>query len=1093
MINFKINRKGQFSIIAALLVAIVLVAAVMTTYASIRYSTLQDNPQMLSAVDEVNLALKKILGFTVGYYGSVLQVTGNTSYAKMLALRYLSSGLSNIADVRPECSPSFTVTSVDLKTNWFTNTSYSSGNFAVKYDLGGIGVYGLTYSTSSRLDVQIVEPSSSNQAALNIFKDENEPLLNLGIKNFKFYKYLTSNSTWELVGISNEPLAFANGTYLIDLPSGINSSSYVIKIEDTRGLTVVASTFSKYTSTLAWNTTFVPQDLYYVDNANLNVKGTHSNFTAQQYGPDSVYDTLTEAANGTTLLPSYPTSWNTLGSTTFASGTINNLQSNNGVYLSFRSYGSAFAGSANFGYATQGGSTSALDVISGSRFTIPQAGLANSMSAYLSSTTAFKAKAAIYSSDGSTLIGTTEEKVFNNANGWVTFNFVSPPILAASTDYVLVVWSNSSNVNIYRYTGTAQRFQATGTYPTWPTSVANQDSQRTYSIYCTYSPATQYTAAVEFTGSSNAPIPWNNLVWAIDSSASASGITASLQLYNWGTGQYPSSGDGYMTATLGTSDSLNLQTITTNPASFLNSSGYWKVNVTAVKSTSTQFDLKLDLVQYSPEFPNYALNLEEQWININATNLRQDLCIKTGDMGVEPLVVQVLHDGSWNNLMTLVPNYFNNVSLAPYIDSTTLTIRFIGSNDATDPTQDSWNIDSVYIKHAPDISFLVNLQESTFTLEVLQNGTMRWIGQNLQLTTETLPIPPIPVKAIHVNQTINGVNQEVPFQIEDWASEYRIPLGLTSNTTVFSNKQMIVFLLNSKVTDFTIWWDGSDEAVQTQLAYTNRYFSDNVNINTLNNSRQRLQFSTNGFTLTSTVGSVTSTAKLMRINTREDSTEPELSYVISNGVVRDIVLGEAEYSGGIATCPNIYTNIVITLPANVTYYTYQLRLMFISSVQSRSISDMCPIRVSTSASSVQLQTENSTLAGFPLVQNGTGTFLNYTSSSWTAHHFSQFISDTGKGAGIMFTDTNNQKLYAFDSFSGSSSKGALKASSGLLELLPVSSPQVQFTHPYDITWQGAVATFDNTTPICNLYDGTTPMGLWILAEYPPTITVTAKS
>ena len=55
---------------------------------------------------------------------------------------------------------------------------------------------------------------------------------------------------------------------------------------------------------------------------------------------------------------------------------------------------------------------------------------------------------------------------------------------------------------------------------------------------------------------------------------------------------------------------------------------------------------------------------------------------------------------------------------------------------------------------------------------------MRWLGQNMQLTTQTLPIPPIPVKAIHINQTINGVNQEVPFQIEDWASNYQIPLGL---------------------------------------------------------------------------------------------------------------------------------------------------------------------------------------------------------------------------------------------------------------------------------------------------------------------------
>ena len=107
------NRKGQFSIIAALLVAVVLIAAVMTTYSAIRYSPLQDQPQVLSAIDETNLALKQLLGFTVGYYGSILQVTGNTSYAQNLAKSYLQSGLENIADIKPEWGLSFNITSLD--------------------------------------------------------------------------------------------------------------------------------------------------------------------------------------------------------------------------------------------------------------------------------------------------------------------------------------------------------------------------------------------------------------------------------------------------------------------------------------------------------------------------------------------------------------------------------------------------------------------------------------------------------------------------------------------------------------------------------------------------------------------------------------------------------------------------------------------------------------------------------------------------------------------------------------------------------------------------------------------------------------------
>ena len=635
------NNKGQFSIIAAFLVAIVLIAAVVTTYASIRYNPLQEQPQVLSAIDEINLALKQLLGFTVGYYGSVLKVTGNSSYARGLATNYLSSGLDNMGDIRPEWGPSFNVTTLALRTNWFTNTSYSTGDIIIKYDLTGLGVYGISYNASSRLDVLVSDSNSTSQAELTILKDGKEPLINLGRQNLKFYRYIYENSTWDLVSPTNIT-SYADGTYMIDLPSGVAGDSYVIQVEDSRGIIVTASSFSRYTATLSWN----------------------------------------------------------------------------------------------------------------------------------------------------------------------------------------------------------------GNYST--------------------------------------------------------------------------------------------------------------------------------------------------------------------------------------------------------------------------------------------------IQNEKIVVEMLQNGTMRWLGQNLNLTQPANPIPPVPVKSIHVSQTINSIDQEVPFQIEDWSSEYRIPLGLTSNTTLFSSRQMIVFLMNSQVSKFTIWWNGSDDAVQTSLAYTNTYFSDNVGTRTLNNGRQTLQFSSSGFTLTSTAGGTTSTARLMRINMENDTTAPELAYVIYNGVVRDIVQGEAEWGGGADNSPNVYSNIVITLPANVTYYTYQLRLMFINSSQQRTITDLCPIQLSTNLTSIQTMTENGTASGYPTVTNGTGTFSNYTSGSWTAHHWSQIISGA-RGAGIMFTDTANQRLYAFDSTPPGTATGAIKTSTtggGLIQLLPVTLRQVQFTYAMDITWHGAVVTFDNTTPIYTTAGS--PTGLWILVEYPPTITVTAE-
>ena len=638
------NNKGQFSIIAALLVAIVLVASVMTTYSAIRYGPIQGQPQILSEVDESNLALKQILGFTVGYYGSVLKVTGNVTYAQQLARKYFDSGLMNVGFMKPEWGLSLSTADLNLSTNWFTNKSYSQGTMQVTYDLNGIGITGISYSTSSRLEIQISNINSLTQAQFKILTDNSEPLINLGTNNIKFYRYNYENLTWEY-SVPTNIISYGDGTYLVDLPEGVPGNSYVVQVDDTRGISVLASSYSQFTAAIAWN---------------------------------------------------------------------------------------------------------------------------------------------------------------------------------------------------------------------------------------------------------------------------------------------------------------------------------------------------------------------------------------------------------------------------------------------------------------PAISSLINLQESTFTLELLQNGTIRWLGQNLQVTTQTLPILPIPVRAIHVNQTLNGVNQEVPFQIEDWASNYQIPQGLTSNTTIFGNRQMIVFLLDSKATCFTVWWEGSDTATQTPMAFTNRYFNnDNPAASTLSNGKVTLLFG--NFDVKSTVVGTTtsSTAYFMRLNQEASTYGAGLSYVIHHGIVRDVIQQEAEWSTGADGCPNFYSNMVLTLPANTTYYTYYLRIMFINSSQARSITDLSPIRLTTSLGSPQMQTENGTLAGFPIVQNGTGTFVNSSSGSWTAHHFSQFISDTGQGAGIMFTDKDNQILYSFDSFSGSNSKGALKASSGLIELLPVSSGQVQFNYAYDIAWQGAVATFDGTTPVFSLYDGTTPNGLWILVEYPPILTVNA--
>jgi hypothetical protein len=624
-------------------VAVVLVGTLIAVYSTIRYDSSQNqSPQILTATDETDSAILKALGFTVGYYGSILQVTGNSTYAKTNATAYMNSALQYISNTNPSWGATLNMTSLNLSTKWFTNSSVSTGQISVIYNLAGLGLYGINYTGSCSLGVQVFNSPSNNQVCMNVTQDGTSPLLTLDAQNFAFYSYAYENMTWLKVYSSSTPTVFTNGTYLISIPNGVDPSAYVVQVTDARGLMVQAASFNNY-----------------------------------------------------------------------------------------------------------------------------------------------------------------------------------------------------------------------------------------------------------------------------------------------------------------------------------------RINFAAVGS----------------------------------------------------------------------------------------------------------------------------LQSSPVTIELLQNGTMRWLGQNLQNLTTIRPIPPIPAKAFHLSPT--GTNIDLPYQIEDWASQYQIPLGLTNNYTVFGNNQMIVFQISAAAPQVTLWWNGSDTATQPSSAFIDTCFTaDNPDGGTLTNGNItiRVSYPSSNFQITSTTGSVTSVTNFMRVNAKNSTYGAGApAYVIHHGVVRDIIQEEAEWSSGITNCSNVYSQIVLTLPANSTYFTYQGRLIFINSAISRNITDVSPIRLTTNMTNPQVMTENGTLNGLPYVSNSSGVFYNYgfSNGTWTPHHWSQFINNsTGQGTGIMFTDAANQQLFAFDPMAGKPTGGLYaNASVPLIEIDPVTSQgSVSFASSLDLSWFGAVATFTNQSPIYT--NSGSPTGLWQLVEQPPAITET---
>ena len=112
----------------------------------------------------------------------------------------------------------------------------------------------------------------------------------------------------------------------------------------------------------------------------------------------------------------------------------------------------------------------------------------------------------------------------------------------------------------------------------------------------------QYTLSAEFSGTSNTDT-WLSLLCNIKSQLDTSDASVTIQLYDYATGAYVSSGNGYNTFQ-STANAANMQTltVTSNSGDFRDASGAWKIKITATKAASTQFHLYLDWIEIDPTY-----------------------------------------------------------------------------------------------------------------------------------------------------------------------------------------------------------------------------------------------------------------------------------------------------------------------------------------------------------------------------------------------------------------------------------------------------------------------------------------------------------
>ncbi len=107
----------------------------------------------------------------------------------------------------------------------------------------------------------------------------------------------------------------------------------------------------------------------------------------------------------------------------------------------------------------------------------------------------------------------------------------------------------------------------------------------------------------------------------------------------------------------------------------------------------------VDLVTVKEEITtNYETDLEVQWTNIDFNLQNEVLAIYLTTGTSEDLQVDVWDGDSWEKVVTNLSAGWNNVSVSPYLTSSTFTIRFKGSQDSYDNVQDSWQVDATLLR-----------------------------------------------------------------------------------------------------------------------------------------------------------------------------------------------------------------------------------------------------------------------------------------------------------------------------------------------------------------------------------------------------------
>lgn len=232
MRNLIEDKKGQFIIIAFLMIAIMIISIGAIMHEAVTYYKHEPWEEYLSIIGNIELNSRRVVELSLANYTSTLDLNGSTVTQEVLRLN-LQRWQSDLTRIYPGYGVALGIHSPGLTVNWNNKSASSIGNTTLTLNITSIGLRTYKFRATTLLTLGILGSPSNNKVNVTMTQEDGKSIANLKADNFQV-------NGIKPIGVTSR---YYNETYPIIYTLRSNSSissPVTVKAWDMRGIQVTA-------------------------------------------------------------------------------------------------------------------------------------------------------------------------------------------------------------------------------------------------------------------------------------------------------------------------------------------------------------------------------------------------------------------------------------------------------------------------------------------------------------------------------------------------------------------------------------------------------------------------------------------------------------------------------------------------------------------------------------------------------------------------------------------------------------------------------------------------------------------------------------